>query len=124
MKIGTSLGKCVKDILDGKVDLEDVLFITAGTRIETEEQLHDVLKEYRYDGRKSYDTSEHDFDKVKKLGSAIWNSGILHQRRNSNALSHGLSDTWYDLMPSSNTDNEAVKAAWSHYIFLKKMTDR
>lgn len=122
MKIGTSLGKCVKDILDGNVSFDDVLFITSGTAILTEEQLLDVLEQYRYDRRQAYDTSDHEWELVKQLGSNIWNSGILHQRRLAPAgYSLHLQDTWYDLMPGQVNNNESVQLAWDHYVMVSKL---
>ena len=44
MKIGFSLGRCVRDIVKGSVDINDVAFIIAATSIHDEPQLANVKK--------------------------------------------------------------------------------
>ena len=44
--IGHSLSKCVKDIVTGIVDIQDVLIIKAGTCINKPDILKDVVKHY------------------------------------------------------------------------------
>ena len=44
--IGLSLSFCVRDILDGKVELDDVEKIIAGTRIHNEQDLEQVVESY------------------------------------------------------------------------------
>ena len=39
MKVGFSLGRCIRDIVNNVVDIEDVIVIIAGTKFETQEQL-------------------------------------------------------------------------------------
>ena len=50
MKIGFSLGRCVRDIVSGNVDINDVAFIIAATNIDSEEQLKHVIEDYMYRG--------------------------------------------------------------------------
>ena len=122
MKIGTSLGKCVKDILDGKVSIDNVMFITSNTLIESEEQLKEVLIYYRYDGRSAYNTNNFSEEEVIKLGLKIWDRGLLHQRRaGTMGRSHMFPDTWYDVTPSPHSDSEAVQSAWNHYVMVSKL---
>jgi len=45
MKIGTSLGKCVRSILAGEVKEEDVLFIVSNTKCPNIESLMEVIDE-------------------------------------------------------------------------------
>ena len=46
MKIGLSLSFCVQDIIEGKMDINDVAFIYSGTKAKTKEQWDDVLTHY------------------------------------------------------------------------------
>jgi hypothetical protein len=39
MKIGFSLGRCISDIVNGEVALDDVAFVIAATNIHEEVQL-------------------------------------------------------------------------------------
>ena len=49
MKIGFSLGRCVRDIVRGDVSIDDVAFIIAATNIHDEEQLSRVIENYLYE---------------------------------------------------------------------------
>lgn len=44
--IGTSLSSCVKDIVEGRVNLDDVDLIIAGTKCETEDAWIAVFNQY------------------------------------------------------------------------------
>jgi hypothetical protein len=46
MLIGLSLSYCVADIINGLVNIDDVAFIVAGTRIRDAADLSDVLDSY------------------------------------------------------------------------------
>jgi hypothetical protein len=47
--IGLSLSLCVRDLLEGKVRLEDVELVIAGTRAMTMSQFDDMLESYTKD---------------------------------------------------------------------------
>lgn len=134
MKIGTSLGKCVKDLLDGHVRYDDVLFIVTNTMCPDLESLQSVIEQYYYENQgatgrgAAYDLSAHSLESAIKLAQRLMESGKLHQPRcvatglygrSSNA--HSLRDTWYDIMPSPVTDNESVREAWNHYTMIKNL---
>ena len=131
MKIGTSLGKCVKDILDGHTRYEDILFIVSNTNAPKLEQLFEVIEEYYYayqgsNGNSSaYDLSAHSLESAKKVAQRLFENGKLHQpRANSKYVfgnAHDLKDTWYDVVPSPVMDNESVREAWNHYVMIRNL---
>ena len=131
MKIGTSLGKCVKDLLDGHVRYEDVFFIVTNTNCPTLEQLLRVIEDYYYDNQgargrgASYDLSAHSLASATKLAQRLMEDGKLHQPRavatGMYGNAHALKDTWYDIMPSPTSDNESVREAWNHYTMIKNL---
>jgi len=131
MKIGTSLGKCVKSILAGEVAEKDVLFIVSNTMAPDLDRLMDVIEEYYYGyqsafGRgAAYDMSEYELDDAKAIATRLMESGKLHQPRcvgkSVFGNAHSLSDTWYDVIPSPVTDNESVREAWNHYTLIKNL---
>lgn len=59
--VGLSLSKCVADIIEDKVDVNDVVFIIARTAIKTPEDMDYVMHRYR----KSY------WEKNPDLGEKI-----------------------------------------------------
>jgi hypothetical protein len=131
MKIGTSLGKCVKSILAGEVKEEDVLFIVANTMCPDLERLADVIDEYYhgYSGSRgrgaAYDMSAYSLENAQALAQRLFEDGKLHQPRVVGSQvfgnAHSLQDTWYDIMPSPVTDNESVREAWNHYTMIKQL---
>lgn len=131
MKIGTSLGKCVKDILDGHVRYDDVFFIVTNTNCPTLEQLIGVIEEYYYENqgakgpRASYDLSAHSLATATKLAQRLMEDGKLHQPRAVGKAfwgnAHSLRDTWYDIVPSPTSDNESVREAWNHYTMIRNL---
>ena len=131
MKIGTSLGKCVKSILAGEVKDEDVLFIVTNTNCPTIETLMFVIEQYYYDnagarGRgAAYDMSAYSLKDACAVTQRLFESGKLHQPRavapKHWGNTHDLKDTWYDIVPSPVTDNESVREAWNHYTMIKNL---
>lgn len=131
MKIGTSLGKCVKSILAGEVLEKDVLFIVSNTMAPDLDRLMDVIEEYYYtyqgsSGRgAAYDMSEYELDDAKAIATRLMESGKLHQPRCTGKSvfgnAHSLTDTWYDIMPSAGS-SESAKNAWAEYVMMSKLS--
>jgi len=130
MKIGTSLGKCVKSILAGEVAVDEVLWIISNTMCPDLDRLMGVIEQYyfEYGGssrRPEYDMSDYSLDDAKAIAQQLFESGKLHQPRCLPGAgwgnAHALQDTWYDIMPSQSS-SAAVKEAWDHYVFLSNMT--
>ncbi len=127
MKIGTSLGKCVKSLLDGDVAYDDVLFIVSNTRGENEEKLKEIMSEYwfGYNSRNpAYDLSAYTLEEVCEVAVNLFKDGKLFQPRlhiNSWGNAHGLQDTWYDIVPTLGT-SEAAKNAWDAYVMMSKLS--
>jgi hypothetical protein len=134
MKIGTSLGKCVKDILDGHVRYEDVFFIVTNTNCPTLKHLLGVIEEYYYDNKgatgrgAAYDLSAHSLSTACAIAQRLMEDGKLHQPRcvatgmyGSARNSHDLQDTWYDIVPSPTSESESVREAWNHYTMIRKL---
>lgn len=131
MKIGTSLGKCVKSILAGEVKEEDVLVIVTNTNCPTLETLMEVIDEYYhgYQGSRgrgaAYDMSGHSLADACAVAQRLFESGKLHQPRAVGigiwGNAHDLKDTWYDIVPSPVSDSESVREAWNHYTMIKQL---
>jgi hypothetical protein len=131
MKIGTSLGKCVRSILAGEVKEEDVLFIISNTKCPNIESLMEVIDEYYYTyqgaaGRVAdYDMSKYSLADACAVAQRLFEGGKLHQPRvvatGMWRNAHDLKDTWYDIVPSHTSDSESVREAWNHYIMIKSL---
>lgn len=127
MKIGTSLGKCVKSLLDGDIAYEDVLFVVSNTKGPDEEKLRDIMSEYwyGYHGHPAYDLSAYTEQEVQDMAVRLNNDGKLFQPRmfikDGWGNAHGLKDTWYDIMPSVGS-SESAKNAWDAYVMMSKLS--
>jgi len=126
MLIGTSLGKCVKDILDGKVKEEDVFFIASNTRCPDLTRLMDVIETYHGDPSYvhggAYDMKAHSLEDTKALAQRLYENGQLHQPRcfmkNWTGSAHYLQNTWYEIVPTPSTHNQSVLDAYGQYRML------
>lgn len=122
MKIGFSLGRCVRDIVNGEVDIEDVAFLITATRIRDEEHVGQVIGTYM---------DEHtylmglDYDKCMEVAMALWNTNRVIQPRAQGMHRHKQPEDsiWVDIFPTSLSNNESVKTAWEKYRFMIHMVE-
>jgi hypothetical protein len=122
MKIGFSLGRCVRDIVQGDVDIDDVAFIIAATNIHSEEQLTQVVDSYLYRDEYLYMLDE---TECQKVALELWNSNRILQPRRQGMHRHMQPENavWVDMFPTTPSENEAVKKAWDAYRFMLHMTE-
>ena len=119
MKIGTSLGKCVKDLLDGKIAYDDVLFIVSNTRGPDEEKLREIMSEYWYGylSNPAYDLSAYTEQEAQDIAVQLFNDGKLFQPRmfikGAWGNAHGLQDTW-ESYRDWETDRKSTRLNSSH----------
>jgi hypothetical protein len=133
MLIGTSLGQCIKDILDGTVNEKDVVMIITRTMAPDAERFIPVLEQY-YSGADghSYDLSvggTKTFDEVQKLGLRLFNGGKIHQPRcfpnfGGGYVHPGMSSAgkWIELAPTNWNNTPAVVEAYKQYRVLDALT--
>jgi hypothetical protein len=123
MKIGLSYSRCVRDIVDGTVDIDDVLLIIARTDFDPhdDEQWQQIWSGYRSPFATSnsewYDYKEEDEDRFRSVSIEFWETGRLHQPRKFGAHPRRLPYYWLETaLPSEDLDRfPAVKSAWDHF---------
>ena len=122
MKIGFSLGRCVRDIVMGKISEDEVAFIIGATCIREKEQLDHVIEDYmfRSDYLEGLDEAE-----CKRVAQSLWDTNKLIQPRREGIHRHKqpANSVWVDMFPTECTDNPAVKTAWDNYRFMLHMTE-
>lgn len=124
-KIGQSLSRCVRDILDGNVAIEDVFVIITRTRVPTREGLRQVMEEYQWRGGPT-SLSEYDIEKVMEVTYKLWDEGKVHQPRlyDGGWQFEGLAqDVWLDITPQPTFHNPTVVEAYQHYDMLRKLAE-
>ena len=124
MKIGFSFGRCVRDIVNGEVKIEDVLCIIARTHMETEEHVRGVIHQYLY--MPGY-LEGLDQEACTEVGVQLFKSGkILEPRANGIRPMQVPKDyLWMDLFPTvPNAASAAVQGAWDAYRMLILLTEQ
>jgi hypothetical protein len=122
MKIGFSLGRCVRDIVMGKISEDEVAFIITATCIREVEQLGPVIQDYMY--RSDY-LAGLDEEECQRVAQSLWDNSKLIQPRREGIHRHKqpANSIWVDMFPTELSENEAVKKAWDGYRFMLHMTE-
>ncbi len=122
MKIGFSLGRCVRDIVRGDVSIDDVAFLITATYIQSEEQLDDVILQYT--GEPGYLLGLK-YDDCVTVAKNLWHTNRILQPRKQGLHRHQQPENsvWVDIFPTELSDNESVKKAWDSYRFMLHMIE-
>lgn len=132
MKIGLSYSRCIRDIVDGVVDPEDVLVVIARTDFDptVDEQWDSIWRGYH--GRGAFGSerewSDYDEDRKQDFRAAtldLWNAGKLHQPRKFNAYPAQRPEYWLEavLPPEELERNPSVKEAWERFQVVAGLTN-
>jgi hypothetical protein len=123
MKIGLSYSRCVRDIVDGVVDINDVMIIIARTDFDPhdDEQWTSIWSGYhdRY-GLSNPEWANYppeDEDKFRSVSIELWERGKLHQPRKFGAHPARRPEIWLEtfLPPEELENNPTVKKAWDNF---------
>jgi hypothetical protein len=140
MKIGLSYSRCVKDIVDGQVDIDDVLVIITRTDFDPRdnEQWQSIWQGYAggsdanlmrgFFGGSNPEWAgynDKDEDVFRSVSIELWETGKLHQPRKFGANPQRRSEIWLEtVLPDSELETRpAVKAAWDHFQTVAGLTN-
>ena len=125
MKIGLSFSRCVADIFDEKVDINDVLVVVSRTDFDPKDDKHwkSIWNGYisLYSNSTSswigYDAFEQEF---RDIAIQLHEDGKLHQPRQYGANPPRTHWNWLETFaPEEDVEkNPAVKKAWDQYKLL------
>lgn len=127
MKIGLSFSRCVRDIVEARVDFHDVLVIVARTDFNPhdDEQWNQIWQGYRYGGLSKAEWSGAEPDMSDKEASntyrnvakQLYDGGKLHQPRQFGAHPSRLPYYWLDTFAPEDEirNNPMVQEAWDKY---------
>lgn len=127
MKVGTSLSRCVRDIYQGVVNIEDVLVIVARTDFdpENDKQWTSIWRGYAggnndgslYSQPEWCSIPAEDEETVRDICVKLKRWGKLHQPRQFGAHPPRMKHYWYDVILTDNVvqSNSAAKKAWDKY---------
>jgi hypothetical protein len=131
MKIGLSYSRCVRDIVDGVVDIDDVLVIISRTDFDPHdnEQWQGIWQGYHQRGGWSNPEWGHyveeDEDRFRSVSIELWETGKLHQPRKFGAHPSRRPEIWLEaVLPSSELKkNPAAKTAWDKFQTIASLTN-
>lgn len=126
MKIGLSYSRCVLDIVEGRVRLQDVLVIIARTDFDPHDdaQWADIWAGYRgHHGtaigrsRAEWGLSSHSEQEFRDVSIQLWETGRLHQPRKFGWNPGRRPEFWLEavLPPSELERNPAARDAWDRF---------
>jgi len=128
MKIGLSYSRCVKDIVEGKVNIDDVLVLITRTNFDptNDEQWKNIWDGYTigiFSHVEWYGYT--DEQKFREVTLHLYNSGRLHQPRKFGALTPRRPKIWLEtvLIDSELEHNPAAKNAWEQFQMIAGLTD-
>ena len=87
MKIGLSYSRCIRDIVDGAVNIEDVLVVISRTNFDpnNDKQWDEIWQGYTGGhGLRAREWSQYEEDRKEDFRNAtlnLWHAGKLHQPR-------------------------------------------
>lgn len=135
MKIGLSYSRCVRDIVDGRVDIADVLIIIARTDFDPriDDQWQNIWRGYGGGHTSSSPWSQPEWanygpemeDKFRSVSIELWEDGKLHQPRKFGAYAARRPEIWLEaVLPSEELfKNPAAKAAWDNFQIIAGLTN-
>jgi len=121
MKVGFSLGRCVRDIVRDVVTYDDVAFIITGTALRDEDAIISCVDQYMYRDDYLYGLDQ---ERCVEIALRLFNEGKIFQPRLQGIRAFRIPEgaIWADLFPTNVSDSEAVKKAWEAYRFMLHMT--
>jgi hypothetical protein len=130
MKIGLSYSRCVRDIIDGRVDYRDVLIIISRTDFDPrdDEQWAGIWGGYHdYYGLSNPEWADYpaeDEARFRQLSIDLWEDGKLHQPRKFGAGVQRRPEIWLEaVLPETELESRpAVKEAWDKFQVLAELS--
>jgi len=125
MKIGLSYSRCILDIVEERVNIEDVLVVIARTNFDpnNDEQWAGIWSGYCYGGMSHAEWEDYNFHskedeaKFRNVSIALWEQGKFHQPRKFGAHPYRRDEFWLETcLPDSELErNPAAKIAWNQF---------
>jgi hypothetical protein len=135
MKIGLSYSRCVRDIVDGKVDIDDVLIIISRTDFDPNDDNQWQGIWSGYGGGQTFGSMwsnpewanypAEDEDRFRSVSIELWEQGKFHQPRKFGAHPMRRTEIWLEaVLPSEELNqNPAAKAAWDKFQTVAGLTN-
>lgn len=131
MKIGMSYSRCLLDIIEGRVDINDVLVIIARTNFDPhiDEEWDAIWQGYTssfgYSRPEWVNYEEADKERFRELTIDLYDTGRIHQPRKFGMAQHRRPEIWLEaVLPDSELESRpAVKEAWEKFQVIAELAD-
>jgi len=133
MKIGLSYSRCIKDIIEGRVDINDVLVIISRTNFDPndDDEWRGIWFGYTTGGGRTapewieYAHGPEGEAMFRDMTMKLYNSGKIHQPRKFGAYPTRRSEYWLEaVLPSEELDrNPAAKKAWEQFQVVANLSN-
>jgi hypothetical protein len=133
MRVGLSFSRCVLDIVEGRVDINDVLVVIARTDFDphNDTQWSGIWHGYSSYGSLSnpewadHANEEGAEDRFRSVAIELWEQGKFHQPRKFGAFPARRPEFWLEtvLVSEEIETNPAVKAAWNNFQVVAGLTN-
>ena len=127
MKIGLSFSRCVREIVDGTVNIDDVLIVISRTDFDPndDKQWKGIWEGYHWNNPEWADYPDEDEDRFRSVAIELWESGKFHQPRKFGARPIRRSEIWLEaVLPSEELNqNPAAKTAWEKFQTVAGLTN-
>ena len=119
MKVGLSLSRCVRDVVEARVLYEDILCIIARTDFDPHNDAHwnQIWDGYNYGGLSNpewYGNTEGE-EVYRNVVTQLYDGGKIHQPRRFGSHVPRLPYYWLDCVVPADEMNATVKKAWDQY---------
>jgi len=123
MKVGFSLSRCVRDIFEGKVALDEVLVIVARTDVDPNNDEHwaQIWDGYLYGGFSNAEWAglEDHEEEMRTIMQDLFSLGKIHQPRQFGSHPPRMRYTWLECFaPEDQITNPTVQKAFDKYKML------
>ena len=133
MKVGLSYSRCVLDIVEGRVDTDDVLVVITRTNFDPHDdgQWAGIWDGYTLGGLSNPEWDNYDFnskedeDRFRSVSIMLYDDGKMHQPRKFGARPARRPEIWLEaVLPSSELEkNVAAKDAWNNFQVIAGLTN-
>jgi hypothetical protein len=119
MKVGLSLSRCVRDVVEARVLYEDILCIIARTDFDPHNDAHwnQIWDGYNYGGvsHPEWAGNTEGEEVYRNVIIQLYDGGKIHQPRRFGNYVPRLPYYWLECIVPENEMNPTVKKAWEHY---------
>lgn len=128
MKVGLSLSRCVRDVVEARVLYEDILVIIARTDFDphNDEHWRNIWEGYNYGGLSNpeWAGNTEGEDVYRNVVIRLYDGGKIHQPRQFGTHPARLPYYWLDCAVPADEMTPAQQKAWEQYQIISGLSQK